>query len=450
MSNRFVRASKYRHVFGKANKPENCYDNLRVSRSAWDSNRVQVNGSYIAVNWEAGGGGTFAVLDQKKQGKLPSDQPLVSGHKAPVLDTAWSPYNESLIASVSEDATCKIWQIPEGGLTETLTTPVQNLAGHRRKVGGVEFNPAAANVLATSSTDYKILIWDIEAGEAKCTVDGHANIIQSMDWSVDGKQLFTTSKDKKLRVVDPRSNTVANELESHAGVKGSRVLYLAGFEKLFTVGFSRSAEREYKIWDLKNLAKPVVSTNLDSSSGIIMPFFDSDTATLYLSGKGDGNIRYYEITNDDKVIYPLSEYKSNTPCNGMGFLPKIHVDVSSCEIVRAYKATNTMVEPISFTVPRKSDLFQDDIFPDTRGPEAPIDAAGWFGGGNGEYKMVSLEGGFVLKEKPKQQTFIQKEEPKGPQGEKELKEALDAAQKRVAYLEAEILKKDAKIKELSG
>lgn len=41
--NRFVRPSKYRHVFGTTPKRDFCYDNVRVSLNAWDSNMVQVN-----------------------------------------------------------------------------------------------------------------------------------------------------------------------------------------------------------------------------------------------------------------------------------------------------------------------------------------------------------------------------------------------------------------------
>lgn len=41
--NRFVRPSKYRHVYGTAAKRDYCYDNVRVSLNAWDTNMVQVN-----------------------------------------------------------------------------------------------------------------------------------------------------------------------------------------------------------------------------------------------------------------------------------------------------------------------------------------------------------------------------------------------------------------------
>ncbi|KAJ8978360.1 hypothetical protein NQ317_002669 [Molorchus minor] len=37
MSFRVVRSSKFRHVYGQALKREQCYDNIRVSKSSWDS-----------------------------------------------------------------------------------------------------------------------------------------------------------------------------------------------------------------------------------------------------------------------------------------------------------------------------------------------------------------------------------------------------------------------------
>lgn len=40
---RFVRASKFRHVYGTVAKREACYDNVRVSSNAWDSNLIAVN-----------------------------------------------------------------------------------------------------------------------------------------------------------------------------------------------------------------------------------------------------------------------------------------------------------------------------------------------------------------------------------------------------------------------
>ncbi|XP_016392420.1 coronin-1C-like [Sinocyclocheilus rhinocerous] len=47
------------------------------------------------------------------------------------------------------------------------------------------------------------------------------------------------------------------------------------------------------------------------------------------------------------------------------------------------------------TVPRKSDLFQDDLYPDTAGPDAPLEAEEWFEGKNGEPVLISLKHGYI-------------------------------------------------------
>jgi len=445
---RFVRSSKFRHVFGAVAKKEECFDDLRVTRSAWDSNYAAASPLYLAVLYEAGGGGSFIVLPHTATGKVDPKAPLVSGHKSAVLDVDFNPFNDSLVASGSEDCTAKIWGIPEGGLKETLTDPLQTLTGHKRKVGTVKFSPTANNILATTSTDMAVKIWDIEKGKDVLTIEGqHADIIQAADWNRDGSHLATTCKDKKLRIIDPRQRKVALEAEAHQGIKGSRVVYL-GMDKLFSVGFSKGSEREFSIWDSRNLGNKLAHQTVDSASGLLIPFYDEDTKVLFLGGKGDGNIRYYEIVDDATQIYYLSEYKSNTPQRGLCTLPKRAVNTADCEIIKIFKVGVKTVEPISFQVPRKSDIFQDDIFPDTYAGEPALTADEWLNGQNAEPRTMSLAGGFVAKAP----VAFNPDKQEGPKEltEKEVRAEHEKLKQRVSYLEAELIKRDAKIKELSG
>jgi len=50
-------------------------------------------------------------------GRINPDHPLVGGHKGPVLDIAWCPHNDNVIASGSEDCVVKVWQVPDHGLS---------------------------------------------------------------------------------------------------------------------------------------------------------------------------------------------------------------------------------------------------------------------------------------------------------------------------------------------
>ncbi|KAK9369672.1 hypothetical protein V1509DRAFT_618765 [Lipomyces kononenkoae] len=398
MSGRFVRASKYRHVFGQPTKKELCYENVRVSNNAWDSNLIKVNTLYLSVNWNASGGGAFAVIPLTERGKIPDQIPLFRGHTAAVLDTDWNPFDDHVIASGSEDGKVGIWKVPENysviteqGDSITDVQPVTKLSGHTRKVGHVQFHPVANNVLASSSGDYTVKFWDIEAGKPKTTLK-HNDMVVSMSFNYIGSLLATTSRDKKIRIWDPRSEKVVVEGPGHAGAKNQRVVWLGEHDRIATTGFSKMSDRQVALWDTADIKKGPIGDfyMLDSSAGICMPFYDAGTKCLYLAGKGDGNIRYFEYDNDE--LYPLSEYKSAEPQRGLAFMPKRGISVHDNEVVRAYKTVyDSLIEPIQFIVPRRAENFQADIYPDCPSGEPAITAAEWFDGKDAAPKLINLE-----------------------------------------------------------
>ena len=57
-----VRQSKFRHVYGQPLRKDQCYDNIRITKSSWDSTYCSVNSKFLAVITEAQGGGAFLVL----------------------------------------------------------------------------------------------------------------------------------------------------------------------------------------------------------------------------------------------------------------------------------------------------------------------------------------------------------------------------------------------------
>jgi WD40 repeat protein len=446
---KFVRQSKYRHVFGQALKPELCYSGITLSRNAWDQDYITVNSKFMSIAWESGGGAA-AVIPLEKTGKLPQGNiPLVSGHKGAVLDMDWHLFNDNILATVSEDGYGRIWSIPDGGLTENLEEPVQLLKGHKRKVGSVRFHPTADNVVVTSSADFTVKIWDIVSGDSILNVEGHTDLISTCNWNKNGSQLVSACKDKKLRIIDPRQQKIALDWAGHAGVKGSRAIWIGDKNWIFSVGFTRTSEREFNLWDPRSLEKPISHTNVDSASGLLAPFYDEDSHMIYLAGKGDGNIRYFEVVDDAPHIFYLSEYKSASPQRGLNFLPKRACNTGICEVMRGYKVTPSLVEPISFTVPRRSDLFQDDLFPPAYAGKPALSAQEWLGGADADPVTMSLEGGFTPAAKSEAPAF-QKKEAEKELSEKEVRDEFEKLKTRVAYLEAELAKRDAKIKELES
>lgn len=359
----FVRASKYRHVYVEAPKAEQTWTGIPVATTQGEQSYIKGNTKFMAVAVQ-GGGGPFAVLPYNKPGRFERGGPLVSGHTASVLDFDFNPFHDQLVASCSEDCTVKVWGIPDEGFKETETESLISLSGHGRKVTLLRFHPTASNVLASVSADMTVKLWDIEKGMDINTLHAHDQLIQDVVWDYYGTTYATSCKDKSVRIIDARSAEVAQQVSmAHEGARSSKLTFLGTKEKLVSVGFTKQSQRQFKVWDPRNLTKEIKRMDIDQAAGVILPFYDEESSLLYLAGKGDGNIRYYECVDENPWCFAISEFRSTTAAKGMCMIPKRGLNVMKCETARLLKLTSSSIEPLSFVVPRKSDAFQDDLFP---------------------------------------------------------------------------------------
>lgn len=146
-------------------------------------------------------------------------------------------------------AQIKIWEIPEGGLTSNLCEYKMELLGHKRKVLHIEWHPTASNILISAGFDHavsimihrycyavliswwntsphriadshylftcnrlcaQVILWDVsnDAPQMIKMITCHTDMIYSLAINRDGSLIATTSKDRKLRVIEPRSAIV--------------------------------------------------------------------------------------------------------------------------------------------------------------------------------------------------------------------------------------------------
>ena len=79
------------------------------------------------------------------------------------------------------------------------------------QVSYVLWHPCAKSVLLSAGFDCKIIIWNTETGDKLSEIPdltGKEQQIYSVSWNYDGSYFATSCKDKKLRIVDPRSGEV--------------------------------------------------------------------------------------------------------------------------------------------------------------------------------------------------------------------------------------------------
>lgn len=73
-------------------------------------------------------------------------------------------------------------------------------------------------------------------------------------------------------------------------------------------------------------------------------------------------------------------------------MPKRGINLHENEVLRCFKTVNdSFIEPVSFIVPRRAEMFQSDIFPPTNGLKAGVTADEWFAGKTALPPKISLE-----------------------------------------------------------
>lgn len=112
----------------------------------------------------------------------------------------------------------------------------------------------------------------------------------------------------------------------HEGSRPIKAVFVSD-GKILTTGFSRMSERQVALWDpvstsgvsealffsftnkwltkvcclwlQNNLDEPLTLQELDTSSGVLLPFFDPDTGVVYLCGKARIQQKFY----DDEELF---------------------------------------------------------------------------------------------------------------------------------------------------
>lgn len=116
---------------------------------------------------------------------------ILRGHTKTLNRIAWSP-DGRLLASSSSDKTIRIWDVAHG---ECIVT----LQGHTDHVWSVDWSPDGSK-LASASDDHTIRIWNTKTWECLTVLEGHQQSVNTVAWSPDRSKLASASDDKTIQI----------------------------------------------------------------------------------------------------------------------------------------------------------------------------------------------------------------------------------------------------------
>ena len=441
--------SRYKNLVIKYPHKEKSYFDLRPCLAQNEGHEIACSELFWATAY-AGGGGPVYVSRHDSIGRIELDCPLINGHSSAVNDIAFSQFKSTLMATASKDCSVKLWQLPhdEPLISQTASEAVVTLNGFSNSVRTVNFHPTCANVLACTSLDKTVSIYDVEAGGdplcrldlnvacASSTTRTEAPNIINMSFNYDGSAYAIACKDNNVRIVDPRlgpgSAIVQQSVDGTLG-RNLRVEWCSNGSSacsaLLTVSVSSSAMRTVHLWDPRNWSAPLSSRSIDTAAGQLYPMYDQSAGICFVAGKGDATVRALEINMlrledtesecgdrlsalvDKAADFPAAADRSTY--TGMCLMPKSCCDVTNIEVARLLKLTTTGVSAASITLPRADHLrefFQDDIFRPVQSASQSHnveDFRNWLHAGEGEESFIgpfmeSLQpsGMIPLSEKP--------------------------------------------------
>lgn len=396
IASKFASVLKYRHMYGTEYPKASTFFNLTPQLASADSPLIACSDKYWAIPYQGGGGPVYVSL-LSKYGKVEPTCPLINGHKSSVLDISFSPFHSNIMATGSTDSTVKIWSLPD--LEDQVSMSplfesdaIASFSTHRNSVRTCNFHPTVEGLVVTSSLDMTVRLHDIHAGvEVSCTeLEGVAEggQVNSVSFNYDGSLLSLACKDRVVRIMDPRANkiTLSTPTNSILGRNLGACWCYNGpsNSSIVTVSSSSSGLRQMNLWDPRMMNQSLQTISIDNASGQLFPIFDEDSQVVYLAGKGDTIIRYYELfhpENSNPNIMKANEFQtSKDPIAGICMLPKRTCNVKNVEVSKFLKLTTDAVIPISFVVPRADSLkqyFQDDIFSPTRSKTTSVSIEEW-------------------------------------------------------------------------
>ncbi len=190
---------------------------------------------------------------------------------------AWSP-DGRMLAFSSTDHRIRLWDMKNNEICQIME-------GHSDTVYGMAWSPNGL-MLASGSRDHTVCLWNTETGKIESTLSGHWAWVMDVAWSPDGRTLASCADDGTIRFWDVENRTLLQTIE-HPGLIQSLAWSPDGYALA-----SASSDCVIRIWepDTWNI-RHKLDGHIHGANSVA---WLSDNHIL-ASGAGDGTIRFWSV-----------------------------------------------------------------------------------------------------------------------------------------------------------
>ena len=128
------------------------------------------------------------------------------GHMGIILDLAWS-QDGKILASSSSDRTIRLWESETGQILYIFE-------GHTGDIYSIAWSPDGKR-LCSGSSDMSVRLWNTRTGREIWISTGHRGGVTCVAWSPDGSYVVSGSEDCTIRIWHPENGKQMHVLEGH-------------------------------------------------------------------------------------------------------------------------------------------------------------------------------------------------------------------------------------------
>lgn len=241
------------------------------------------------------------VGDEKKKKKRKKSKKVNNDyHVDAVLSLAANRQHRNLLASSSADKTVKLWDL-------TTQRCAKSYSHHSDKVCTIAWHPREATILLSGSYDRTLVAADLRATDAKVPRWGVESDVETVAWDPhDTNYFYVTTESGMIHYHDTRNTPPSPETSKSVWTLQAHGESVSSFDINPAIpGFlaSGSTDKEVKLWNVRPTGPSmVVSRNVDVGKVFTTKFApDSEVAFRLAVGGSKGTLQIWDTSTNAAV-----------------------------------------------------------------------------------------------------------------------------------------------------